>query len=136
MNPKGTGDCAATGMEECELAGDEPIPMFVKHTEAMMDEIDQLVCPSDHSSFAFLYGFFGIHVCDLNKVQMLQVEVEMEDVEEDHVLDIDSSDVKDPLAVVEYIESIHAHYRGTEVKLTIIIRMFLLLGGTQTHVSA
>ncbi|XP_058213833.1 G2/mitotic-specific cyclin-2-like isoform X1 [Rhododendron vialii] len=84
LNPKGTGDCAATGMEECELASDELIPMFVKHTEAMMDEIDQLV------------------------------EVEMEDVEEDHVLDIDSSDVKDPLAVVEYIESIHAHYRGTE----------------------
>lgn len=82
------------------------------------------------------YGFFGIHACDINKVLMLQVEVEMEDVEEDHVLDIDSSDVKDPLAVVEYIESIHAHYRGTEVKLTIIIRMFLLLGGTQTHVSA
>ncbi|KAF7143083.1 hypothetical protein RHSIM_Rhsim05G0047700 [Rhododendron simsii] len=102
LNPQGTGDCAATGMEECELASDEPIPMFVKHTEAMMDEIDQLV------------------------------EVEMEDVEEDHVLDIDSSDVKDPLAVVEYIESIHAHYRGTEVKLTIIIRMILLLGGTQT----
>lgn len=38
----------------------------------------------------------------------------MEDVEEDPVMDIDSGDVKDPLAVVEYIESIHAHYRETE----------------------
>ncbi|KAH7852730.1 hypothetical protein Vadar_028446 [Vaccinium darrowii] len=45
---------------------------------------------------------------------MLQVEVEMEDVEENPVMDIDSGDVKDPLAVVEYIESIHAHYRETE----------------------
>lgn len=84
MNPKGIEYFATTNMEDLELASDEPIPMFVKHTEAMMDEIDRLV------------------------------EVEMEDVEEDPVMDIDSGDVKDPLAVVEYIESIHAHYRETE----------------------
>lgn len=38
----------------------------------------------------------------------------MEDVE-DLVIDIDSSDLKDPLAVVEYIDDIIAYYRKTEV---------------------
>ena len=38
----------------------------------------------------------------------------MEDVE-DPVIDIDRSDLKDPLAVVEYIDDIMAYYKGTEV---------------------
>lgn len=38
----------------------------------------------------------------------------MEDVE-DPVIDVDSSDLKDPLAVVEYIDDIIAYCRRTEV---------------------
>lgn len=40
----------------------------------------------------------------------------MEDVEEP-VIDIDSSDLKDPLAVVEYIDDIIAYCRETEASL-------------------
>ncbi|XP_021286399.1 G2/mitotic-specific cyclin-2-like isoform X2 [Herrania umbratica] len=42
------------------------------------------------------------------------MEFEMEDVE-DSIIDIDSNDSKDPLAVVEYVDDIYAHYRETEV---------------------
>ena len=31
-------------MEEYEDASDGLVPMFVKHTEAMLDEIDRMVC--------------------------------------------------------------------------------------------
>lgn len=30
--------------EECEDASDGGVPMFVKHTEDMLDEIDRMVC--------------------------------------------------------------------------------------------
>ncbi|MCL7025969.1 hypothetical protein MKW94_000803 [Papaver nudicaule] len=53
--------------------------MYVKHTEAMLDEIDQMVY-----------------------------------IVEEVVMDIDSSDKKNPLAFVDYIEDIYAHHRNTE----------------------
>lgn len=43
----------------------------------------------------------------------------MEDVE-DSIIDIDSSDLKDPLAVVEYVDDIYAYYRETEVSFECI----------------
>lgn len=46
-----------------------------------------------------------------------QEEVEMEDIEEEAVMDIDISDKKDPLAVVEYIDDLYAYYRKAEVKI-------------------
>ncbi|CAL5377927.1 unnamed protein product [Camellia sinensis] len=86
LNPNGMEDCAITDMGRCEEATYDLVPIFVRHTEAMMDEIDRMV------------------------------EVEMEDVDDDDdpVLDIDSSDIKNPLAVVEYVEDIYAHYREAE----------------------
>lgn len=45
-----------------------------------------------------------------------QEEVEMEDIEEEPVIDIDSRDKKDQLAVVEYIDDLYAFYRKSEVK--------------------
>lgn len=39
----------------------------------------------------------------------------MEDVEETLIVDIDSADKKNPLAVVEYIDDMHAYYKKTEV---------------------
>ncbi|XAR61546.1 hypothetical protein NMG60_11016000 [Bertholletia excelsa] len=62
---------------------DEPVPMFVQHTEAMLDEIDRM-------------------------------EVEMDDIPEEPVLDIDSKDKRDPLAVVEYVDDIYAYYKKME----------------------
>lgn len=42
----------------------------------------------------------------------------MEDIaEKEPVADIDSSDAKNQLAVVDYVEDIYAFYRKTEVKL-------------------
>lgn len=43
-------------------------------------------------------------------------EVEMEDIIiEEPVVDIDGCDTKDPLAVVEYVEDLHAYYKNMEV---------------------
>ncbi|KAF9603944.1 hypothetical protein IFM89_039164 [Coptis chinensis] len=41
-------------------------------------------------------------------------EVEMEDVSPDPIIDIDSCDSNNPLAVVEYIKDIYSYYRKTE----------------------
>lgn len=72
-------DCSVIEAEEYD---DAAIPMFVKHTEAMLDEIDRM-------------------------------EVEMEDAE-DSIVDIDCGDLKDTLAVVEYIDDIYAYYKKSE----------------------
>ena len=48
----------------------------------------------------------------------------MEDVDEP-VMDIDTFDAKDPLAVVEYIDDIYDFYRKTEVNLNLDPKNFL-----------
>ncbi|KAF5946935.1 hypothetical protein HYC85_017163 [Camellia sinensis] len=70
-------------VDDYEVAGDSPIPMFVQHTEAMLEEIDRM-------------------------------EVEMEDTTDEPVDDIKSSDKRNPLAVVEYIDDIYAYYKKVE----------------------
>ncbi|KAK0577113.1 hypothetical protein LWI29_027918 [Acer saccharum] len=75
-------DCTIIDVDEYRLTGD--VPMFVQHTEAMLDEIDRME------------------------------EVEMEDVVEEPVVDIDMGDKNDPLAVVEYIDDIYNFYRKAE----------------------
>lgn len=42
-------------------------------------------------------------------------EVEMEDMKEESLPDIDTSDKKNPLAVVDYVEDIYSYYWKTEV---------------------
>ncbi|XP_051123489.1 G2/mitotic-specific cyclin-2-like isoform X1 [Andrographis paniculata] len=65
---------------------DLDVPMFVQHTEAMLQEIDRM-----------------------------DAEIEMVDIDEaDAVADIDSCDKENPLAVTEYIEDIQNHYSKTE----------------------
>ncbi|KAL6959867.1 G2/mitotic-specific cyclin-1 [Sarracenia purpurea var. burkii] len=77
-------DCAITNVEEKKkTATDQPVPMSLEQTEAVMDEKDQM-------------------------------EVEMEDIFEDPIVDIDSGDVKNPLAVVDYVEDLYSHYRKME----------------------
>ncbi|GER49720.1 cyclin [Striga asiatica] len=63
------------------------VPMFVQHTEAMLEEIDSM-----------------------------DVEVEMEEIDGDDepVVDIDCVDKKNALAVTEYIDDIHDYYLKTE----------------------
>ncbi|GER43931.1 cyclin [Striga asiatica] len=74
--------------EEDHKATDEhEVPMFVQHTEAILDEIDNM-----------------------------DVEVEMEDIDgsDEAVVDIDGVDNKNPLAVTEYIDDIYDYYKKAE----------------------
>ncbi|KAL3830507.1 hypothetical protein ACJIZ3_019309 [Penstemon smallii] len=80
-------DCIIIDADVDYKTGDDhDVPMFVHHTEAMLEEIDRM-----------------------------DSEVEMEDIiEEEPLMDIDSYDKKNPLAVVEYIDDIYAYYKKTE----------------------
>ncbi|XP_018462509.1 cyclin-B2-4 [Raphanus sativus] len=67
--------------------GDFHEPMFVQHTESMLDEIDRME------------------------------GIEMEDsAEEETVMDIDSSDKNNSLAVVEYINDLYDFYKNNECR--------------------
>lgn len=75
-------DCTITDVEENY---DFHLPMFVQHTEALLNETNEME------------------------------EVEMEDIDEEEVAeDIDSCDANDPLAVVEYVDDIYIYYRKVE----------------------
>ncbi|KAK9164941.1 hypothetical protein Scep_000132 [Stephania cephalantha] len=76
-------DCTIIDVEEYQAARDN-VPMFVKHTEAMLEEID------------------------------LMEEVEMEDLVPEGIEDIDSKDLNNPFAVVEYIDDIYAYHKKSE----------------------
>ncbi|XP_057974416.1 G2/mitotic-specific cyclin-2 isoform X2 [Malania oleifera] len=78
-------DSTVIDVEDYKGTSEYPVPMFVQHTEAMLEEIDH---------------------------QM--EEVEMEDIAEEPITDIDSCDKKNAIAVVEYVDDIYAHYRKTE----------------------
>ncbi|KAL6549115.1 Cyclin-B2-4 [Orobanche hederae] len=84
-------DCIIIDADDYKNADDHDMPMFVQHTEAMMEEIDRM-----------------------------DAEVEMEDIgdedeeEEEPVVDIDSCDTKNPLAVTEYIDDLYAYYKRKE----------------------
>lgn len=79
-------DCPIIDVDEYNLHDDYPVPMFVQHTEAMLEEIDRM-----------------------------DAEVEMEDVDEEELLlDIDSGDKNNTLAVVDYVDDLYAYYRRVE----------------------
>ncbi|KAH9615432.1 hypothetical protein KSS87_002051 [Heliosperma pusillum] len=77
-------DCTIIDADDNKATNENEVPMFVQHTEAMLEEID---CMAE--------------------------EVEMEDIDE-LVLDIDSCDKENPLAVTEYIDDIYAYYKKVE----------------------
>ncbi|CAL0311425.1 unnamed protein product [Lupinus luteus] len=70
--------------DEPKSTEDQSVPMSLEQTEVLHNEPDQME------------------------------EVEMEDIDEEPLLDIDSSDANNPLAVVDYIEDLFAHYRKIE----------------------
>ncbi|KAK2995084.1 hypothetical protein RJ640_020724 [Escallonia rubra] len=84
-NASESEDSATIDVDEYNVTGDFSVPMFVQHTEAMLEEIDRM-----------------------------DEEVEMEDLNEEPIMDIDSADKKNPLAVVEYIDDIYAYYKKAE----------------------
>nr|QYW07117.1 cyclin B2-1 [Dimocarpus longan] len=75
-------DCTIIDVDDYKTIDD--VPMFVQHTEAMLEEIDRME------------------------------EVEMEDVDEEPLVDIDMGDKKNPLAVVEYIDDLYTFYKKVE----------------------
>ncbi|KAK3005924.1 hypothetical protein RJ639_017797 [Escallonia herrerae] len=77
-------DCTLTDVEEQETAADQPEPMFLEQIEELLIEKDQME------------------------------EVEMEDIFEEPIMDIDSCDAKNSLAVVEYVEDLYGYYRKME----------------------
>ncbi|KAF3635969.1 putative U-box domain-containing protein 15-like, partial [Capsicum annuum] len=81
-----TEDCIIIDAEDYKATGYSDVPMFVQHTEAMMEEIDRM-----------------------------DEEIEMEDAEDWSVIDIDSSDKKNELTVVEYIDDIYAYCSKAEI---------------------
>ncbi|ANM61005.1 CYCLIN B2;4 [Arabidopsis thaliana] len=81
-------DRIITDVEE----GDFNEPMFVQHTEAMLEEIDKME---------------GIEMQDSNDID---AEVE------ESVMDIDSCDKNNPLSVVEYINDIYCFYKKNECR--------------------
>lgn len=83
--PSEPQDCTIVDVEDYKTSSDSPVPMFVQHTEAMLEEIDRM-----------------------------DKEVEMEDIAEDPIVDIDIDDKKNPLAVVEYIDDLYAYYKKVE----------------------
>lgn len=98
---------------------DQPVPMSLEQTESMHSEVDQMV-------FVYLFvSNFQIHfkfelVID-SVIGMLQEEVEMEDIMEEPVMDIDTPDAKNPLAVVDYIQDLYSYYSKVEVHFDSIV---------------
>ncbi|XP_062098176.1 cyclin-B2-4-like isoform X2 [Humulus lupulus] len=81
-NIRDSEDCALIDVEDYKT--DFPVPMFVHHTESILEETDEME------------------------------EVEMEDMSDELVIDIDSCDKTNPLAVSEYIDEIYAYYKKVE----------------------
>ena len=42
--PSEPKDCSIIDVDEYNLHDDYPVPMYVQHTEAMLEEIDRMVC--------------------------------------------------------------------------------------------
>ncbi|EOX90684.1 Transducin family protein / WD-40 repeat family protein isoform 3 [Theobroma cacao] len=78
------GDCIFIDVEEHKASVDHPVPMFLEETETRLSEPQEME------------------------------EIEMEDIVEEPVVDIDGSDAKNPLAVVDYVEDMYAYYRKME----------------------
>ncbi|PHT74598.1 Cyclin-B2-3 [Capsicum annuum] len=81
-----TEDCIIIDAENYKATGYSGMSIFVPHTEAMMEEIDRM-----------------------------DEKIEIEDADDWLVVDIDSSDKKNKLTVVEYIDDIYAYYKKAKV---------------------
>ncbi|KAF3624974.1 Cyclin-B2-4 [Capsicum annuum] len=79
-------DCIIIDAEDYKATGYSGVLMFVQHTEAMMEEIDRM-----------------------------DEKIKMEDAKYWSVVDINSSNKKNKLAIVEYIDDIYAYYKKAEV---------------------
>ncbi|KAF3619188.1 Cyclin-B2-4 [Capsicum annuum] len=79
-------DCIIIDAEDYKATGYSDVPIFVQHTEVIMEEIDRM-----------------------------GEEIEIKDAEYWSVMDIDSSDKKNELDVLEYIDDIYAYNKKVEI---------------------
>ncbi|KAI4314641.1 hypothetical protein L6164_027529 [Bauhinia variegata] len=70
--------------DEQKPPADQPVPMSLEKSEPMHSELHQME------------------------------EIEMEDIDEEPIMDIDSCDANNPLAVFDYVEDLYASYRKME----------------------
>lgn len=42
-NPSESEDCTLTDVDDYKIDSDFPVPMFVQHTESILEEIDEMV---------------------------------------------------------------------------------------------
>ncbi|CAN4109787.1 unnamed protein product [Withania somnifera] len=78
-------DVPIIDVDEYEAEKDEPFPMSLEQTETLSHD------------------------------KKTQMEIEMEDIFEETAIDIDSDDIKNPLAVVDYVEDLYAYHSKMEV---------------------
>ncbi|WJX56171.1 G2/mitotic-specific cyclin-1 [Trifolium repens] len=83
-NAEGTTKRSNLGISNGLTVEDQPVPMALEQIEPMLVGSDQME------------------------------EVEMEDIMEEPILDIDTTDANNPLAVTEYIEDLYSYYRKVE----------------------
>uniref|UniRef100_A0A7N0SV33 Uncharacterized protein n=3 Tax=Kalanchoe fedtschenkoi TaxID=63787 RepID=A0A7N0SV33_KALFE len=82
-------------------------------------DVNQSVASSEslHSSITELYGY-DESVEAMMEVEetgrMVAEEIEMGDIDEERIIDIDSPDKNNCLAVVEYVDELYAHYKKLE----------------------
>ncbi|PHU06087.1 Cyclin-B2-2 [Capsicum chinense] len=67
----------------------------------------------------------------MEEIDRIDEEIEIEDTEDWSVVDIDSSDKKNKLIVVEYIDEIYAYYKKSELSLLLSALLVCPGSGTQ-----
>lgn len=96
---KESEDCIIIDAEDYKTTSNSSVSMFVQHTEAKTEEIDRMV------------SWYDLCILIFN----VRLEIEMEDAEDWSIVDIDSPDKKNSLAVVEYTDDIYAYYKKAEI---------------------
>ncbi|CAO2833739.1 unnamed protein product [Amaranthus hypochondriacus] len=103
-------DCVIIDVDDHDkITNETPVPMFVQHTEAILDTIDRYTIANETPVPMFVHHTEAI----LDTIDHMDEEAEMEDVDS-LIMDIDSGDTKNPLAVTEYIDDIYTYYKKAE----------------------
>lgn len=106
---KESEDCIIIDAEDYKTTSNSSVSMFVQHTEAKTEEIDRMV------------SWYDLCILIFN----VRLEIEMEDAEDWSIVDIDSPDKKNSLAVVEYTDDIYAYYKKAEVEVLSPVFLFV-----------
>ncbi|KAH9662426.1 Cyclin-B2-2 [Citrus sinensis] len=99
----------ALGVISHNVVGPEAYPYTNEFGDCIFIDVEEFnKAPKDQPEPMFLEESEE----SINEVD--QMEIEMEDIVEEPIVDIDSWDAKNPLAVVEYVEDLFSYYRKME----------------------